>query len=290
MAALTQTQRMARISLTRGLGGDRGFAIGAGIVGLMVFLAVFGPWIAPHEPTAIDFANQSQPPSWAHPFGTDELGQDVFSRVIHAARLDLFTALAGVTISLTVGVTLGAFAGYRGGWLDTLVMRTQDVLQAFPPFVFALAVAFSLGAGMSSIVIATATVNVPAYARLTRSLMLSLKHADYVLAARHVGNPTWRLLLRHLLPNMAGPLIVVATLQCGWVLLDAAGLSFLGLGVPVPEAEWGVMISQGLSQFLVGSWWSYVFPGLALALTVLGFMLLGDGLQTRLDPTRRRSS
>ncbi len=293
--AATMPSRLGRLASARDLGGgrlagDRAFAIGVLILGTMILLAAIGPLVAPHPPEAIDFANQSRAPTWSHPFGTDELGQDIFSRVLHAARLDLLTALAGVSISLVAGVAIGAIAGYRGGLLDAVLMRSQDVLQAFPPFVFAMAVAFSLGAGVSSIIIATATVSVPAYARLTRSLMLSLKRADFALAARGVGNPTWRLITRHLLPNMSGPLIVVATLQCGWVLLDAAGLSFLGLGVQVPRAEWGVMISQGLQQFLVGSWWTYVFPGLALALTVLGFLLVGDGLQSRLDPTRRRSS
>lgn len=269
--------------------GDHVTLVGALIVGVVVLLAIFGPWIAPHAPNAIDFANKLQSPSPSHPFGTDELGQDVFSRVIVAARLDLATVLAGVAISLTVGVVIGAVAGFRGGFVDSLLMRSQDVLQAFPPFVFAMAVAFSLGAGVRSIIVATAVVNVPGYARLTRNLMLSLKHADFAMAARGVGNGPLRLIFRHLLPNMVAPLLVLATLQCGWVLLDAAGLSFLGLGVPVPRAEWGVMISQGLQQFLTGAWWTYVFPGLAIAITVLGFMLLGDGLQQRLDPQRRRS-
>ena len=168
-------------------------------------------------------------------------------------------------------------------------MRLQDVLQAFPRFVFAMAVAWAMGPGVVTVIVATATINVPGYARLMRNMMLTAKESEYALAALSVGNTRLRLLWRHLLPNTLVPIIVVSTLQCGWAILEAAGLSFIGLGVRVPRAEWGVMISMGLQDFLNGHWWIYTFPGLAIAFTVLGFNLLGDGLQDILDPRRRRA-
>jgi peptide/nickel transport system permease protein len=173
--------------------------------------------------------------------------------------------------------------------VDEGLMRTQDVLQAFPRFVFAMAVAWAMGAGVFTVIVATAAINVPGYARLMRNLMLTAKESEYALAAVAVGNTRLRLLWRHLLPNTLAPIIVVSTLQCGWAILEAAGLSFIGLGVRVPRAEWGVMISMGLQDFLNGHWWIYTFPGLAIAVTVLGFNLLGDGLQDILDPRRRRA-
>jgi peptide/nickel transport system permease protein len=176
-----------------------------------------------------------------------------------------------------------------GRWVDEFVMRSQDVLQAFPRFVFAMAVAWAIGPGVFTVIVATAAINVPGYARLMRNLMLSVKESQFAAAAVAVGNSRFRLLWRHLLPNCMIPVIVVSTLQCGWAILEAAGLSFIGLGVRVPTAEWGVMISMGLQDFLQGHWWIYTFPGLAIAITVLGFNLLGDGLQDILDPRRRRA-
>jgi peptide/nickel transport system permease protein len=198
-------------------------------------------------------------------------------------------AVSAVLISMAIGVTLGAISGFLGRWVDELVMRSQDVLQAFPRFVFAMAIAWAIGPGVFTVVVATAAINVPGYARLMRNLMLSVKESQFAAAAVAVGNPRFRLLWRHLLPNCMVPIIVVSTLQCGWAILEAAGLSFIGLGVRVPRAEWGVMISMGLQDFLQGHWWIYTFPGLAIAFTVLGFNLLGDGLQDMLDPKRRRA-
>jgi peptide/nickel transport system permease protein len=269
--------------------GNPATIAGATIIGLVVFCAIFGPMIAPYPPYKIDLNAITQSPSWSHPFGTDQYGMDVFSRVIIAARLDLGIALSAVAVSMTVGVLLGAVAGFFGRWSDEAIMRSQDVLQAFPRFVFAMAVAWAMGPGVLTVIVATATINVPGYARLMRNLMFSAKESEYALAAVAVGNPRYRLLLRHLLPNTLVPIIVVATLQCGWALLEAAGLSFIGLGVRVPRAEWGVMVSMGLQDFLNGHWWIYTFPGLAIAFTVLGFNLLGDGMQDILDPRRRRA-
>jgi peptide/nickel transport system permease protein len=269
--------------------GNPATIAGAIIVGIVVLAAIVAPEITPYPPYKIDLEATAQPPSWAHPFGTDQYGLDVFSRVLVAARLDLEIALSAVAVSMCIGVLLGAIAGFLGRWTDELIMRSQDVLQAFPRFVFAMAIAFAMGPGVTTVIVATAAINVPGYARLMRNLMLSAKESEYALAAVGVGNTRYRLLWRHLLPNTLVPIIVVSTLQCGWAILEAAGLSFIGLGVRVPRAEWGVMVSMGLQDFLNGHWWIYTFPGLAIAVTVLGFNLLGDGLQDILDPRRRRA-
>jgi len=269
--------------------GNPATIAGAIIVGLVVIAALVTPEFPPYDPYAIDLNHISEGPTWAHPFGTDQYGHDIFTRVLIAARLDLIIALSAVAFSMSIGVFLGAVAGFLGRWADELIMRSQDVLQAFPRFVFAMAVAWAMGPGVFTVIVATAAINVPGYARLMRNLMLGAKESEYALAAVSVGNPRFRLLWRHLLPNTLVPIIVVSTLQCGWAILEAAGLSFIGLGVRVPRAEWGVMISMGLQDFLNGHWWIYTFPGLAIAFTVLGFNLLGDGLQDILDPRRRRA-
>jgi peptide/nickel transport system permease protein len=269
--------------------GNPATIAGAVILSVVVLAAIIAPEFPPYDPYEVDIEHASTGPTWSHPFGTDQFGFDIFSRVLVAARLDLTIALSAVAVSLCVGVLLGAAAGFLGRWTDESIMRTQDVLQAFPRFVFAMAIAWAMGPGVVTVIVATAAINVPAYARLMRNLMLTAKESEYALAAVAVGNSRFRLLWRHLLPNTIVPIIVVSTLQCGWAILEAAGLSFIGLGVRVPRAEWGVMISMGLQDFLQGHWWIYTFPGLAIAVTVLGFNLLGDGLQDILDPRRRRA-
>jgi peptide/nickel transport system permease protein len=269
--------------------GNPATIAGAAIIGIVILAAIIVPIAPPYPPYKVDIANASMSPSWAHPFGTDQYGLDIFTRVLVAARLDLGIAVSAVAFSLVIGVMIGAVAGFLGRWMDEGLMRTQDILQAFPRFVFAMAVAWAMGPGVFTVIVATAAINVPGYARLMRNLMLSAKESEYALAAVSVGNTRLRLLWRHLLPNTLVPIIVVSTLQCGWAILEAAGLSFIGLGVRVPRAEWGVMISMGLQDFLNGHWWIYTFPGLAIAITVLGFNLLGDGLQDILDPRRRRA-
>ena len=271
------------------LRGNPATIAGLAIIGIIVFAATLGPLIARYDPYQINLGEAAQGPSLAHPLGTDQYGEDLLTRVMVAARLDLVMALSAMLLSMAVGVLLGAVAGFFGRFLVEGVIRSQDVLQAFPRFVFAMAVAWALGPGIGTVIVATATINVPGYARLMRNLMLSVKESQFALAAVAVGNPRSRLLWRHLMPNCMTPVIVVATLQCGWAILEAAGLSFIGLGVRVPTAEWGVMISMGLQDFLQGHWWIYTFPGLAIAVAVLGFNLFGDGLQDILDPKRRRA-
>lgn len=270
------------------LRGNPATVAGLFIVAMILLSALVGPFVIRYDPYGVNLAEAALQPSLAHPLGTDQYGEDILTRVIVAARLDLVMVLSAVAISTATGVTIGALAGFFGHYFDEVVMRSQDVLQAFPRFVFAMAVAWALGPGVITVIVATAAINIPGYARLMRGLMLSVKEAQFAMAAVAVGNSRWRLLWRHLLPNCMTPVIVLSTLQCGFTILEAAGLSFIGLGVRVPTAEWGVMISMGLQDFLQGHWWIYTFPGLAIAMAVLGFNLLGDGLQDILDPKRRR--
>lgn len=271
------------------LRGNPATFAGLFVVVIILMSALFGPLLARYDPYGVNLGQAALPPSLAHPFGTDQYGEDILTRVVVGARLDLQMVLSAVGLSMVIGVALGALAGFFGHLFDEGIMRSQDVLQAFPRFVFAMAVAWALGPGVFTVIVATAAINIPGYARLMRSLMLSVKETQFAFAAVAVGNSRWRLLWRHLLPNCLTPVIVLSTLQCGFTILEAAGLSFIGLGVRVPQAEWGVMIAMGLQDFLQGHWWIYTFPGLAIAFAVLGFNLLGDGLQDILDPKRRRA-
>src|SRR5215203_5278933 len=257
------------------------------LVGILLLCAAFPSWLAPHEPYGVDFSLESAPPSWEHPFGTDQFGQDILSRVIYGARIDLLIALSAVAVSLAIGGVIGAISAYIGGMTDEVSMRFMDILQAFPRFIFSMGIAYAMGPGIRTIIVATAVLNIPGYARLMRSMMLSAKTSQYAMAARAVGANHRLILGRHLIPNCIAPLFVMSTLQFGWAILEAAGLSFIGLGVETSRAEWGAMIQLGFQDFLQGHWWMYTFPGLAIAVAVLGFNLLGDGLQDILDPRRR---
>ena len=257
------------------------------LVGLIVFCAIFAPWIAPYPANGVDLDSAALAPNSTHWFGTDQFGQDIFSRVVFAARLDLQIAMSAVIISFLVGSIYGAIAGYVGGIVDEVAMRFMDILQGFPRFIFAMSIAYALGPGIQTVILATAVLNIPGYARLMRGSMLTAKQSQYAMAARSIGSGHTRILLAHLVPNCLVPVFVISTLQFGWAILEAAGLSFIGLGVETSRAEWGAMIQLGFQDFLQGHWWMYTFPGLAIAITVLGFNLIGDGLQDILDPRRR---
>lgn len=261
--------------------------IGLFMIGTVILAAIFAPWIAPYPANQIDFSVVAQPPSTSHLFGTDQFGQDIFSRILYGARIDLLIALSAVVTSLVIGSVYGAISGYAGGLTDEIAMRVMDILQGFPRFIFAMGIAFALGPGIETVVIATAVLNIPGYARLMRASMLSAKTSQYAMAAKSIGANHRAILFKHLVPNCMIPIFVISTLQFGWAILEAAGLSFIGLGVETSRAEWGAMIQLGFQDFLQGHWWMYTFPGLAIAWTVLGFNLLGDGLQDVLDPRRR---
>lgn len=261
--------------------------LGLSIVLIIALAGILAPVLAPYGPVEKSLVNTSEAPSADFWLGTDSFGHDIYSRILYGARLDLLIAVSAVTFSFIVGATLGGISGFVGGWLDEITMRLMDIIQAFPRFIFAMAIAFALGPGIWTVIVATAALNVPGYARLMRSMIISLKERQFALAAKSMGNSPMRVLFRHLVPNSLAPLFVMASLHCGWAILEAAGLSFIGLGVPVPTAEWGVMINIGLQDFLRGEWWSYTFPGVAIMITVLGFNLFGDGLDDILDPRRQ---
>jgi peptide/nickel transport system permease protein len=260
-----------------------GFTI---IIGLAI-LGVLAPLIAPFNPYALNPHNRMQFPSWRHLFGTGIFGEDIFSRVLYGTRIDLGIGTGAVAIGLIVGSSIGALAGFFGGKIDELAMRAMDIVAAFPGFLLAMAIAGVLGPSIPNLTVAIAFVNVPVYARLMRARFLVIRGSPYAMAAKGVGASSWRILWWHLLPNSLAPIFVQSTLQFGWAILDAAGLSFIGLGVRLPMPEWGVMISLGVSQIITGQWWISFFPGLAIGITVMGFNLIGDGLQDLLDPRRR---
>ncbi|MDE0534107.1 MAG: ABC transporter permease [Albidovulum sp.] len=257
-----------------------GIIIGLGILGLLA------PLVAPYDPYALNPANRMRPPSWDHLFGTGIFGEDIFSRVLYGIRIDFGIGLGAVAFGLVAGSSVGVFAGYYGGKIDEVLMRLMDIVAAFPGFILAMAIAGVLGPSIPNLIIAIAFVNVPVYARLSRSRFLVIRSSLYAMAARGVGASDMRILAWHLLPNSLAPIFVQSTLQCGWAILDAAGLSFIGLGVHLPTPEWGVMIGLGAPRIISGQWWISFFPGLAIAITVMGFNLIGDGLQDLLDPKR----
>lgn len=262
-------------------------AIGVFIILSIITLGSLAPLVAPYDPYALNPQDRMQSPSWQHLFGTGLFGEDIFSRVLYGARLDLGIGAGAVAIALLTGCTVGALAGFFGGIVDEIAMRAMDIVAAFPSFILAMAIAGVLGPSIPNLIIAIGIVNVPVYARLMRARLLVLRSSTYALAARAAGASRWRVLWYHLLPNSLGPIFVQSTLQFGWAILDAAGLSFIGLGVQVPMPEWGSMISLGASQIISGNWWISFFPGLAIAVTVMGFNLIGDGLQDIFDPKQR---
>jgi len=253
----------------------------------LVLLAVVGPSIAPYDPLASDTSQTLRPPSRAHWFGTDQVGRDILSRVLIATRLDLVISVAAVALSFAVGATAGAAAGFFGGWTDRIVTRVTDTIMAFPLFVLAMAIVAALGNTLGNIVLATAVINVPFYARMARAEANVRRDAGFVEAARLGGNGAARVLAVHVFPNCLPPMMVQVSLNLGWAILNAAGLSFIGLGVRPPTPEWGIMVAEGAAFIISGEWWIALFPGLALMLAVFCFNLLGDGLRDLIDPRRR---
>ncbi len=261
--------------------------VSGGLFLLMVILAVAGPWIVPFDPLASNATLTLKPPSWTHWFGTDQLGRDVFSRVLIATRLDLSIAVSAVALSFVFGSVLGALAGFFGGWTDRIVGRFADTIMAFPLFVLAMGIVAAMGNTVENIVYATAIINLPFYARVARTEVNVRRNSDFVLAARLAGNSSLRLLATHIYPNTLPPMMVQVSLNMGWAILNAAGLSFIGLGVRPPTPEWGIMVAEGAGYIVSGEWWLALFPGAALMLAVFCFNLLGDGLRDLIDPRRR---
>ena len=261
--------------------------LATGMFIMLLVMALFGPWLAPFDPLATKADAALQPPGGTHWFGTDALGRDIFSRVVVATRLDLGIAFSAVFISFIIGMPLGLAAGFFGGWWDRIVSRASDTIMAFPLFVLAMGIVAALGNTVGNIIVATAVINLPFYVRVARAEANVRRGAGWVEAARLSGNSDWRILARHLFPNALPPAMVQVSLNMGWAILNAAGLSFIGLGVRPPEPEWGILVAEGAQFIVSGEWWVSLFPGAALMLAVFTFNLLGDALRDIFDPRRR---
>ena len=253
---------------------------------LIALCALLGPAIVPYDPLASGGATLS-PPSSAHWFGTDQTGRDIFSRVVVATRLDFIIAVTSVALVFAMGGFAGVAAGFFGGWTDRIVGRISDTIMAFPLFVLAMGIVAALGNTVTNIVIATAIINFPLYVRVARAEANVRRDAGFVQAARLSGNGDFRILLMHILPNIMPIMMVQISLTMGYAILNAAGLSFIGLGVKPPTPEWGIMVAEGAANIISGEWWIALFPGAALMLAVFCFNLLGDGLRDLVDPQRR---
>ena len=262
-----------------------GALIGLAIVATILLAAIFAPLIA-SDPLAQDLSNQALAPSAHHLFGTDKLGRDIFSRVVYGSRISIRIGFVAVGLAITLGTAIGLVAGYARGRIDTVLMGAMDVMLAFPSIILAIAITTVLGPSINNLMLAVGIVYIPQYARLARSSVLAVSELEYVEAARAVGSSTSAILIRHILPNILAPLLVQATLGIATAELEAAGLSYLGLGARPPVPEWGAMLNDARDYWLSAPW-ALIFPGLSITALVLGFNLLGDGMRDALDPTGR---
>jgi peptide/nickel transport system permease protein len=270
-------------SVWRRLRRHRLATVGALIIGGLLLVALLAPVLAPYDPIAQNLGNAFQPSSRAHPLGTDEFGRDILSRVIHGTRVSLLVGVVSVVIGLTVGAAAGLISGYAGGILDVSISGVMDVLLAVPGVLLAIAIVAVLGPGLLNVMVAVGISSVPVFARLARGSVLSVRETEFIEAVRALGGTTGRVLLRHILPNIAAPLFVMASLYMASAILTAAGLSFLGLGAQPPVPEWGAMLSRG-REYLRSAPHIATYPGVAIFIAVMGFNFLGDGLRDALDP------
>jgi len=277
----TEGQRFLRVLFSRKI-----VIFGVVVILLVVLTAIFAPWLAPFDPYDQDLSQSLSLPSTQHLLGTDALGRDTLSRLIFGSRNSLLVGVVALVIAAAVGITMGLFAGYLGGWSYTIIMRLVDSLMCFPMIVLALVIATLLGGGMKNVMIALGISMLPAYARLMCAQVLSVKENDYVMAAKSSGAKNLRIMLSHVLPNCFPPMIVLMTMQIGAAILAEAGLSFLGVGIEPPAAAWGLMVNDGRTYLMTNPLLSFA-PGLAIMLVVFGFNMLGDGLRDALDPRLR---
>src|SRR5215207_4745824 len=286
-ASLGQGARRSEFTKTvRRLAQNKG-AIGGGIVlALIVLMAAFAPVLAPKDPSLQDYSRVLMPPGPEAPLGTDQFGRDILSRVVLGSRPSLQAAAIAILIASSVGTVIGLVTGYRRGWIDLLIQRLIDIQLAFPGILFALAIVAVLGPGLRNAMIAVGISLVPAYARMVRGSVLSIRENAYVEAAHVMGAGTGRIVVRHILPNVLAPIIVLSTVGIAWAILIGASLSFLGLGAQLPDPEWGLDLAQS-RDYLREAWWMSTFPGLAIMLTALSVNLLGEGLRDALDPRLR---
>ena len=257
--------------------------IGASILTFFIIIALFAPLIATHDPRDADVSARLKGWSQDHYFGTDKVGRDIFSRIVYGSRISIKVGLVAMTFSISIGALLGIIAGYYGGWLDNTIMRVMDMMLAMPSILLAMVIVTILGQSLTNAIIAVSIVYIPQYARILRASVLTIREQDYVAAARAIGASDFRILTRAILPNCLAPLIVQATLGMGAAILDAAGLSFLGLGAEIGEPEWGAMLNENRALIRRAPW-TVMTPGIAIFLIVLGFNLLGDALRDVLDP------
>lgn len=257
--------------------------IGLVILLVLVFFAVFAEWVAPYNYAAQNLADRFHSPDMQHLFGTDNLGRDIFSRVVHGTRISLVVGIASVCLSAAIGIILGAIAGFYGGLFDNILMRIMDVLLAIPSLLLAISIAATLGTGMQNLILAIGLGAAPGYARIVRASILSLKDQEFVEAARSIGASDFRIITSHILPNCLAPIIVQMTLGVASAILSTASLSFIGLGIAPPTPEWGSMLSAG-RQYIRDAWYIVMFPGLAIVVTIFGLNMFGDGLRDALDP------
>ncbi|OBZ09734.1 peptide ABC transporter permease [Bacillus sp. FJAT-27264] len=283
-------QERKSVGIIRLLTSNRLSMIGLLLIIVWIALALLAPLLSPYSPIEPDVANKLTPPSVSHWFGTDNFGRDIFTRIAYGAKYTIWSGVAAVAISFCVGTILGAIAGYYGGVLGSIIMRVMDMFLAFPALVLAMAIAASIGPGLTSAMIAVSVVGIPEYVRLMYGQTMLLREKEFVEAGRAIGLKNSVILFRHILPNALAPLIVRATLGIGFAILISSSLNFLGLGVKPPIAEWGAMIAEGRQYIVSGEWWIVSFPGLAIATSILGFNLIGDGLRDVLDPRLRSSS
>ena len=261
---------------------------GLSIIGLLIVVAVAAPAIAPYDPLRTDTFSRLRPPSTDHLFGTDQLGRDIFSRIIHGSRISLRIAILAAAVALSIGAPMGIVSGFFRGRVDDLLMRLTDMFISFPSLILAMAIAAALKPTLENVVLAISLSAWPAYARLARSMTLGIREENYIEAARAIGAGNGRLLFRHILPGVVSPVTIQVSLDMGGILLTAAGLGFIGFGAQPPTPEWGLMISEG-RNYIPAQWWVSTFPGLAISMVVLGFNLLGDGIRDALDPRLRGS-
>lgn len=274
-------QRKERSRLYSVISRDRKAQVGIVILALFIFVAIFASWLAPYDPNEMTIDMMGSP-TWAHPLGTDDLGRDLLSRILWGTQISLFVGVATVAIALVFGVALGVLAGYYGGWIDMIIMRYIDLQWAFPNFIIAVYLVAVFGAGLTNVIIAISLAFLDDFARVARSMVLTLKEEQFIDAARTQGFSDARIMLRHILPNAMAPLIVQATVSISYAILGEASLSFLGLGVDANTPTWGLILADGRS-FISQAWWLGVYPGLAIMLVVLSINFLGDSLRDALD-------
>ena len=257
------------------------------IIIFIIIVALLAPYISPYDPLLTATEEKLLPPSFKHLFGTDQLGRDILSRIIYATRIDLYIAVSAVIISFAIGTTIGSLAGYYSGLIDTIVGRIVDTIMAFPLFVLAMGIVAALGNSVLNIIYATIIINLPYYIRFSRAEVNIRRNLGYVEAAKLSGNSDYQILFFHIVPNILPPMMVQISLNMGWSILNAAALSFIGLGIRPPTPEWGIMISNGAVYIVSGEWWIFFFPGMALTIAVFSFNMLGDGLRDLIDPKSR---